>query len=117
MKLLAGIVRLAEGLDRSHSQTISSLHLREKKDGLVIRLRAGGDAELELWAAERHTQPLADALGKPIKFDVTSQKGKERVRHAKHSRSHHTRIPESCSSSRASTGREKQRSSACSRSG
>ena len=85
VKLLAGIVRLAEGLDRSHSQTISSLHLREKKDGLVIRLRAGGDAELELWAAERHTQPLADALGKPIKFDVTSQKGKERVRHAKHS--------------------------------
>ena len=52
MKLLAGIVRLAEGLDRSHSQTIASLS-RAKKDGLVIRLRASGDAELELWAAER----------------------------------------------------------------
>jgi exopolyphosphatase/guanosine-5'-triphosphate,3'-diphosphate pyrophosphatase len=92
VKLLAGIVRLAEGLDRSHAQTIGAVHIREKKDGLVVRLRAVGDAELELWAAERHAQPLADALERPIRFEVTPRKGKERARHAKHAR-HTTRVP------------------------
>jgi exopolyphosphatase/guanosine-5'-triphosphate,3'-diphosphate pyrophosphatase len=92
VKLLAAIVRLAEGLDRSHSQTVGALHLREEKDGLVMRVRVAGDAELELWAAERHKQALADALGKPIRFDVASRKGKERVRHAEHSR-HTARVP------------------------
>ena len=75
VKLLAGIVRLAEGLDRSHSQTIGAVHIREKKDGLVVRLRAVGDAELEVWAAERHAQPLADALAAPDPFRGDAQEG------------------------------------------
>jgi exopolyphosphatase/guanosine-5'-triphosphate,3'-diphosphate pyrophosphatase len=92
VKILAGIVRLAEGLDRSHAQTIGAVHIREKKDGLLVRLRAVGDAELELWAAERHAQPLADALERPVRFEVTPRKGKERARHVKHARQS-TRVP------------------------
>jgi exopolyphosphatase/guanosine-5'-triphosphate,3'-diphosphate pyrophosphatase len=97
VKVLAGIVRLAEGLDRSHSQTIVSLDVRGQRarpkdtrkadgsDALVIRLRAAADAELELWAAERQAAPLADALGRSLRFEVVPAKAKERTRHAEQS--------------------------------
>lgn len=59
---LSAMVRLAEGLDRSHAQVVDGLKLRLTPRSLDVQLRASGDAELELWAAERHAGPLADAL-------------------------------------------------------
>jgi exopolyphosphatase/guanosine-5'-triphosphate,3'-diphosphate pyrophosphatase len=92
VKVLAAFVRLAEGLDRSHAQTIAAVDVRERKGSLVVRLRASGDAELELWAAERHAAPLAEALERPVRFEVTSARRKELARHAQHAR-HAARVP------------------------
>ncbi len=60
---LAAMVRLAEGLDRSHAQVIEDVTVRATASRLTVQMRATGDAELEMWAADRHAAPLAAALG------------------------------------------------------
>ena len=78
VKRLAAMVRLAEGLDRSHAQALAGLDLYPRGDDYLARLRASGDAELELWAAHRHVEPLEDVLGKSIRFEVTDGHGRAR---------------------------------------
>jgi len=78
VKTLAAMVRLAEGLDRSHAQALAGIDLYPRGDDYLARLRATGDAELELWAAHRHVAPLEALLGKPIRFEVVSKTYKER---------------------------------------
>jgi exopolyphosphatase/guanosine-5'-triphosphate,3'-diphosphate pyrophosphatase len=73
VRTLSAIVRLAEALDRSHSQAIAGVDLVDRGEDYILRLRAGGDAELELWAAHRSAAPLEDALGKTIRFEVVSE--------------------------------------------
>ncbi len=70
VKVLSAMVRLAEGLDRSHAQALAGVDLYPRGDDYLARLRATGDAELELWAAHRHVAPLEDVLGKPVRFEV-----------------------------------------------
>jgi exopolyphosphatase/pppGpp-phosphohydrolase len=54
VRTLSAMVRLAEGLDRSHAQALTGIDLYPRDDDYLARLRASGDAELELWAAHRH---------------------------------------------------------------
>ena len=61
VKSLSSMVRLAEGLDRSHAQAVTGLDLYPRGDDYLARLRADGDAELELWAAHRHVAPARRA--------------------------------------------------------
>ena len=70
VKRLSAMVRLAEGLDRSHAQALAGIDVYPRGDDYLARLRTNGDAELELWAAHRHVGPLEDMLGKPIRFEV-----------------------------------------------
>jgi exopolyphosphatase / guanosine-5'-triphosphate,3'-diphosphate pyrophosphatase len=91
VKTLAAMVRLAEGLDRSHSQAMAGIDLYPRGDDYLARLRATGDAELELWAAHRHVAPLEAVLGKPIRFEVVRE-SKEPAPHADQP-DHATRVP------------------------
>ncbi len=70
VKRLSAMVRLAEGLDRSHAQALAGIDLYPRGDDYLARLRTTGDAELELWAAHRHVAPLEAMLGKPFRFEV-----------------------------------------------
>ena len=72
VKILSAMVRLAEGLDRSHAQALAGIDLYPRGDDYLARLRATGDAELELWAAHRHVAPLEGILGKPVRFEVAT---------------------------------------------
>jgi exopolyphosphatase/guanosine-5'-triphosphate,3'-diphosphate pyrophosphatase len=73
VKFLGAFVRLAEGLDRSHAQVIRRAQITRADDGWHIRLRAAGDAELELWAAVRHAAPLARLLDTEIHVESASR--------------------------------------------
>ena len=91
VSMLGALLRLAEGLDRSHAHAVSSLRLRPSagpKAPWTIRLQAGGDAELELWAAHRHVTVLAALLKRPIEFELHTATARPRASHAK--RAHHT---------------------------
>jgi exopolyphosphatase/guanosine-5'-triphosphate,3'-diphosphate pyrophosphatase len=92
VKALAAMVRLAEGLDRSHSQALVGIDLYPRGDDYLARLRTNGDVELELWAAHRHVAPLEEILGKPIRFEVAAGDYKEPFAHA-HEPDHAARVP------------------------
>jgi exopolyphosphatase / guanosine-5'-triphosphate,3'-diphosphate pyrophosphatase len=79
VKFLSAMVRLAEGLDRSHAQALAGIDLYPRGDDYLARLRTTGDAELELWAAHRHVAPLEGILGKPIRFEVAGNNYKGQV--------------------------------------
>ena len=82
VKALGAMVRLAEGLDRSHAQALAGIDLYPRGDDYLARLRATGDAELELWAAHRHVAPLERMLGKPVRFEVAGADYKDGQTHA-----------------------------------
>jgi exopolyphosphatase/guanosine-5'-triphosphate,3'-diphosphate pyrophosphatase len=82
VRVLGAIVRLAEGLDRSHAQAVAGIDLLPHGDDYLARLRARGDVELEIWAAHRHVAPLERALDAPIRFEVERADSKEQPPHA-----------------------------------
>jgi hypothetical protein len=61
---------VAESLDRSHAQVISGLELRDRGDDMLLQIHSASDAELELWAALRHTEPFERLVRKPVHFEV-----------------------------------------------
>ena len=71
VRTLAAILRLAEGLDRSHGQTITGLELRDRGDDDLLQVQTAGDAELELWAATRHAAPFERMTRKPLRIEVS----------------------------------------------
>jgi exopolyphosphatase/guanosine-5'-triphosphate,3'-diphosphate pyrophosphatase len=93
VRALAAMLRLAEGLDRSHAQVVTTLDVVPRGETYLIRLRAGGDAELELWAAHRPGAPLAQVLRRPLRFEV-SGRVKRRDKREKKERSTHAEQPD-----------------------
>jgi exopolyphosphatase/guanosine-5'-triphosphate,3'-diphosphate pyrophosphatase len=89
VRLLSAFVRLAEGLDRSHTQVIKRVRVGLGSNTLTVRLTATADADLELWAAGRHAEALASMLGAGIAFEVTAtvrRRARKEPRHARHLR-------------------------------
>ena len=66
VRMLSGILRVAVGLDRGHTQQVK--RVSASVYGGELRLVVGGAADLalELYAARERTAPLAHALGMPI---------------------------------------------------
>jgi exopolyphosphatase / guanosine-5'-triphosphate,3'-diphosphate pyrophosphatase len=79
VKVLSAVLRLAEGLDRSHTQVIGSIEVNEVSDGLLVRLRAGDGPDLELWAAQRHAAPLSELIDRTIRFETAPARGRRRA--------------------------------------
>jgi len=71
IRTLAAILRLAESLDRSHAQSLSSVELHDRGEDALLQVRTTGDAELELWAAVRHAAPFERMLGKPLRVEIS----------------------------------------------
>lgn len=63
VRWLAAILRVAEGLDRSHYQLIRGLRVVRRGGRLDILVTARRDAQLELWAARGRTGFLAELIG------------------------------------------------------
>ena len=66
VRVLSGILRICDGLDRSHHQLVSSLSCKVTTGALDVVVTTCGDAELELWGARRKARPLEKALGVTI---------------------------------------------------
>ncbi len=82
VRTLAAILRFAETLDRSHAQVVTALELHDRGKEFVVKLRTSGDAELEVWAAQRQIEPLERALGKPIRVSAGKTFYAEQPEHA-----------------------------------
>jgi exopolyphosphatase/guanosine-5'-triphosphate,3'-diphosphate pyrophosphatase len=68
VRTLAGILRVAIGLDRAHRGSVQALTCRDAEDGVVIEVQAaeGADTSVELWSAEERKGLLADVLDRPV---------------------------------------------------
>src|SRR5436190_7733 len=84
VRTLAAILRLAESLDRSHAQSVGALELHDRGDDDLLQVRSNGDAELELWAAQRHAAPFERMTGKPLRIEVGRLSSKTEDTHAQH---------------------------------
>lgn len=74
---LAAILRIADGLDRSHRSTIQSLRASGKGKQLTLHLRkkSHADAAMELWGVDRKKQLFEDIFAKKVslRFSRTKQ--------------------------------------------
>jgi exopolyphosphatase/guanosine-5'-triphosphate,3'-diphosphate pyrophosphatase len=67
VRWLAAILRIAEGLDRSHYQLVRSLKVSRNGAGVTIRVDARREAQLEIWAARRRVDLLSRLLDRPVR--------------------------------------------------
>ncbi len=70
---LAALLRLAEGLDRSHNQNVRALHVRLEADRLVLHLETRGDPELEIWGVRRSAELFAQTFGRTVEVSATAE--------------------------------------------
>jgi exopolyphosphatase/guanosine-5'-triphosphate,3'-diphosphate pyrophosphatase len=72
VRIGAALLRIADGLDRSHCGVVSSVKVKVGRDELTVTLQARGDAELELWGARRQMALFEKVFDRPISFEEAS---------------------------------------------
>jgi exopolyphosphatase / guanosine-5'-triphosphate,3'-diphosphate pyrophosphatase len=71
VRTLSAILRVADGLDRSHYGVVRSVSVTRSGGRLILQLQTeGDDAELEIWESRRRAELLQDVLGVQIDFQV-----------------------------------------------
>ncbi len=70
VRVLAGILRIVDALDRSHRQVIRSVQVSERGGVLRLRCASEGNCDLELWGVPRRTQLLEEALGQSVRVET-----------------------------------------------
>lgn len=79
VRVLAGILRVAVGLDRNHGARVQSVTAREGTGGALtveVTPAPGQDVSLELYAANGRADLMAEALGSPVEV-VESRVGSQ----------------------------------------
>ena len=66
----AALLRIADGLDRSHSAIISTITARMGSRKVAFKLESRADAELELWAARKKSQYFTKLFGRSVTFEM-----------------------------------------------
>lgn len=69
VRRVAGLLRVADGLDRGHTAVVDQVTAELTRKKLVLRIaprRAGANMELEGWAARRKSDVLQKVVGKKI---------------------------------------------------
>jgi exopolyphosphatase/guanosine-5'-triphosphate,3'-diphosphate pyrophosphatase len=67
VRWLAALLRIAEALDRSHYQLVESVRVVRNSHGVVLRVNARREAQLEIWAARRRVGLLSKLMKGPVR--------------------------------------------------
>jgi exopolyphosphatase/guanosine-5'-triphosphate,3'-diphosphate pyrophosphatase len=109
---LAAILRLALALDRTHQQHVEQVRARVLEDSVKIVVQAQGDADVDLWAAERKVELFEKVFGRKVHFSARSASAPQRRRRSATSRSRprpKARGTTNSAARRRSTGRSRPR--------
>jgi len=68
VEMLAGLLRVADGLDRSHNAVVRGISCRLDANSVALTLDTGEDPELELWSARRKSDLFEKAFGRTLRF-------------------------------------------------
>lgn len=74
LDVLSALLRIADGLDRSHFAVVQSLRVKLEKP-IAIVVRTSGDPELELWAARGRADLFEKVFRCPVEFKVQKIRG------------------------------------------
>jgi exopolyphosphatase/guanosine-5'-triphosphate,3'-diphosphate pyrophosphatase len=72
---LAGILRIAGGLDRSNSRQVQAVSVAGNKDRLTFRALAAENPDVDLWAAENRARLFEDAFDCATSFEWQDPRG------------------------------------------
>ncbi len=70
VRRLAALLRLADGLDRGRRGVVTQVRAQITDNIVLLRLRAGGDAELELWATRRKRELFEKVFDRELEVVV-----------------------------------------------
>tara|TARA_R110002049_G_scaffold309282_1_gene520035 strand:- start:3511 stop:5088 length:1578 start_codon:yes stop_codon:yes gene_type:complete len=68
IKRLSAILRVADGLDRSHFQNVLHLEITKTNDKISFLITTEGDPELEIWGATRKSRLFEKVTGKTLEI-------------------------------------------------
>ncbi len=74
VKVLAAILRIADGLDRTHFSVVKSVGCRIRRKYVLIRVKAQKDAELELWQANQRKDLFEAVFKKKVTLQLAKRK-------------------------------------------
>ncbi len=76
VKILASLLRIADGLDRTHFSLAQAVHVKLGKQ-ITIEVQLTGDAEMELWAAKSRADLFEQVFRRRVQFSgVPPETGK-----------------------------------------
>ena len=67
---LAALLRLAEGLDRSHFQNVRHVDIRLDADALQLRLTTESDPQIDVWGTHRASDLFEHVYGRRVEVEV-----------------------------------------------
>ena len=72
VRALAGVLRVAIGLDRTHNATVDSLTVTEDGEDLIVGVvpHAGESVDLEVFTANERRRLLEDVVGRPVRVEA-----------------------------------------------
>ena len=65
---LSALMRLADGLDVSHTGRVRAIQLEQQKNIWKLKLQGNGDLMLERWALEKRQRLFQDVFGVKLKI-------------------------------------------------
>ncbi|HEX9546928.1 MAG TPA: hypothetical protein VF942_06295 [Acidimicrobiales bacterium] len=71
LKLIA-LLRIADGLDRSHTQAVESIGVKLEPDRVRLVVQARGDIDLELWGLRRKRELFERVFELPLEVELAS---------------------------------------------
>jgi exopolyphosphatase/guanosine-5'-triphosphate,3'-diphosphate pyrophosphatase len=88
VRRLSAFLRVADGLDRTHTQQIKSIRCRRRKNQIWVIVCAAQRPEVDLWGAQQKGKLFRKVFGADLRFSwkpvangklMTTKKGKSRV--------------------------------------
>ena len=76
VRVLAGVLRVADALDRSHRRPVRGLRIEVGPRAVTVRCAVTGNAELEEWGVARRADLLEKALDRRLRFELRSGRAK-----------------------------------------
>jgi exopolyphosphatase/guanosine-5'-triphosphate,3'-diphosphate pyrophosphatase len=70
VRALASLLRIADGLDRSHGGLVKGLDVAQEGNAVTLTLHSDGDLTLELYAAERRGDLFRETFDRELHFRV-----------------------------------------------
>jgi len=72
---LAGMLRVADGLDRTHTARVRGVSCHVKEDAVVLTCQVDGPADAEIWAAEKKKDLFEQVFHRELVIQIAGPDG------------------------------------------